>query len=197
MVKSGMQNKTTRKSTSRSAGTKIYTRTGDDGTTGLIGGKRVSKNDAAIIALGNLDELNAFLGMIYLPELRKIQADLMEIAAGLAGYKKIKAVASGRTKGKWEKRVKEMEEEIDKMQLKLPELHRFVLPGGCETATQLHLARAVCRRAERAIIGVGGKGPGGSIKYLNRLSDYLFTLARRENFQTGTEEEVWESKSDH
>lgn len=148
---------------------KIYTKTGDLGETGLWGGKRVPKNHQIIEALGAIDELNALLGTINLSPLENIQKDLMTINSVIAGF---------------ETKVpdpQKLEKEIDKMQAKLPELNRFILPKG-----PLHLARAVCRRAERRAITAGFK-----IKYLNRLSDYLFILARYVNFKSGNEDITW------
>ncbi len=136
---------------------KIYTRTGDRGETGLYGGKRVPKDDPIIEALGSLDELNAMLGNLELP-LDKIQKDLQTIASQIAGHK-------GKTPS-----VKRLENEIDRMEKDLPELHNFILPKG-----PVHLARAICRRAERRVVAVAAPGRA---KYLNRLSDYLFVLAR-------------------
>lgn len=133
---------------------KIYTKKGDKGETGLIGGKKVPKTDAVVEALGAIDELNAHLGNLNLP-LEEIQRDLMSIASEIAGGKKAKASE------KW------LEKEIARMQKELPELHNFILPSG-----PIHLARAVCRRAERRVLIIK------SVKYLNRLSDYLFVLAR-------------------
>ncbi|MCL4397975.1 cob(I)yrinic acid a,c-diamide adenosyltransferase [Patescibacteria group bacterium] len=134
---------------------KIYTKKGDKGETGLIGGKRVPKTDPVVEALGTIDELNAHLGNLNLP-LEKIQQDLMALASEVAGGKK------ARVNEKW------LEKEIDRMEKELPPLHNFILPTG-----SVHLARAVCRRTERRVTAVLGYS-----KYLNRLSDYLFVLAR-------------------
>lgn len=132
----------------------IYTKTGDKGMTGLFSGKRVSKKSPIIETLGSIDELNAWLGVI--GGLEEIQKDLMVINSFIAGFK-VKIPGS-----EW------LEKEIDRMEKKLPKLRNFILPKG-----QIHLARAVCRRAERDMIKAGFK-----IIYLNRLSDYLFVLAR-------------------
>jgi cob(I)alamin adenosyltransferase len=136
---------------------KIYTKTGDGGTTALFKGLRVKKSNRIVEALGAMDELNAWIGMIDLP-LEDIQKGLQAIASTIAGYKSSKDL-----------NVKKLEIEIDKIQKRLPELHGFVLPKG-----PIHVARAVCRRAERRIIFLKNKK---IIQYLNRLSDYLFVLA--------------------
>lgn len=136
---------------------KIYTKTGDKGETGLYGGKRVPKDDKVIEALGTIDELNAALGNLGLP-LDRIQKDLQNLAAQVAGYKGKRRALS----------VSFLEKEIDRMEKDLPQLHGFILPKG-----PIHPARAICRRAERRVVAVAG-----SSKYLNRLSDYLFVLAR-------------------
>lgn len=129
---------------------RIYTKTGDKGTTSLYKGERVSKADARVEALGAIDELNSLLGTIKLAPLRKVQKDLMNILS----QKNVSCL--------W------LEKEIDRMQAFLPELHKFIIPAG-----PIHYARTICRRAERRAVAAGFK-----IKYLNRLSDYLFVLAR-------------------
>jgi len=157
----------------------IYTKKGDKGKTGLIDGTRVSKSDALIEAIGSVDELNAQLGVssFKFKSLKTIQSDLFSIGSQLAGYK---------TKIDLEKRVLEMEEEIDKMWREMPPLKNFILPSG-----PIHVARAVCRRAERRIVAVSSKQLAVSIKYLNRLSDYLFCLARWVNFKSGKKDVLW------
>ncbi|MDO8515058.1 MAG: cob(I)yrinic acid a,c-diamide adenosyltransferase [bacterium] len=145
---------------------KIYTKTGDNGTTSLFGGKRVSKNNKTIEALGAIDELNAWMGVL---KLTKIQRDLMEISSGIVR----------------QNRVLELEQEIDKMQNKLPRLNNFILPQN-----NIHIARAVCRRAERCVVDAG-RSRHDVIVYLNRLNDYLFVLARYEDFKKGKKELIW------
>lgn len=168
----------------------IYTRTGDDGSTALFGGKRVGKDDPHLIFYGDIDELNSYLGLIAsliqtieLQEfIRSIQKDLMEMSA----------IAAGSSLGKenFPKRIKEFEERIDMMDGKIPSLHSFVLPGGTKEGSVIHIARSVCRRVEREAVhcsfSIG-------IPYLNRLSDFLFTLARFVNIQGGREEILWKS----
>ncbi len=142
---------------------KIYTKTGDRGQTGLYDGKRVSKDNAVIEALGSIDELNTYLGILNLPELEKIQCDLMLINSYIAGFP---------TKIPSEQF---LEKEIDKMEKSLPKLTNFILPKG-----QIHFARAICRRAERRVVSLvtSHQSLEPILKYLNRLSDYLFVLAR-------------------
>ncbi len=156
---------------------KIYTKTGDKGETGLFGGKRVQKSDKIIEALGAIDELNAVLGTLDLP-LEDIQKDLMVIAAQIAGFSARGGSALGRKSLK-------LEEEIDKMEEELPELRNFILPKG-----QIHLARAVARRTERRIVDADGHRHD-ALKYLNRLSDYLFVLARFINHKNKIKETRW------
>jgi len=202
---------------------KIYTKTGDQGQCSLGNGRRVFKCDPVVEALGDVDELNAVIGVAQTQNsklktqnhnsklktdqfLFEIQEDLFSIGARLSGAKdqelRIKNL---------ELRVKDMEAEIDKLSKDLPELKNFILPGGCQTASLLHLARAVCRRAERRVVScklAGSNMPHRQsaeeadvksisniknkqvVAYLNRLSDFLFVLARWVNYQTGTEEEI-------
>ncbi len=154
----------------------IYTKKGDRGETGLFDGRRVSKNAALVEAIGAVDELNAHLGLAVAQAkfLERVQNDLFSIGSKLAGYE---------TKLDLESRVVAMEKEIDKMWQKLPPLRNFILPRG-----QLHLARVVCRRAERAVVAAKAEF---AYQYLNRLSDYLFCLARFVNFKTKKKEILW------
>ena len=157
---------------------KIYTKKGDYRQTGLFSGKRVGKHDKLIEAIGTIDALNAQIGVIKEERIRlqKIQNDLFAIGSKLAGYE---------TRLNLDKRVEEMEAEIDLMWAKLPPLKNFVLPRG-----QLHLARTVARRAERAAVAAKGKF---AWQYLNRLGDYLFCLARWVNYKAKIKETVWRS----
>jgi cob(I)alamin adenosyltransferase len=165
----------------------IYTKTGDKGATGLIGGTRVPKNDIRLEAYGTLDELNAFIGLL-LSELqdasdidfnRDIQHRLFKLGAYLATDQT--HTAPMYAEPITEAHFTEMEREIDRITAHLPELHRFVLPGGNRSASLCHLCRTVCRRAERRTVEVGAHYPVHPhiLKYLNRLSDYYFTLARK------------------
>jgi len=155
---------------------KIYTKTGDNGTTALFGGKRVLKSDPQVNAYGCIDELTSFLGLliekIILSSdkefLTDVQKDLYTIMSLLSG---------GTVKNNsLEKNVIEIEKRIDEIESKLPKLTRFILPQGSEASALAHIARAVCRRAEREIVAI--KTDLVVVKYLNRLSDFLFVLAR-------------------
>lgn len=164
----------------------IYTRTGDDGTTALFGGKRVLKSDLQVEAYGSLDELSSILGMVISSSNNKknksfvnvIQKDLYLSMSFLAGGK-VQLLTLNIS-------IKLFEQEIDKITLGLPKLNRFILPQGNQNTALLHLARTVCRRSERMVVLYAKnsrllKNPNILliIKYLNRLSDLLFTLARQ------------------
>ena len=189
---------------------KIYTKSGDGGTTSLIGGKRVAKNDPRVEAYGDTDELTAHIGMLIalleksnIPHaqsveikrsLIRIEKELMLVAAYFA------TPEEGASKSIQESNIKEiewLEEEIDKMTLQMEPLKAFVLPGAPIQAAQCHIARTICRRCERRSIGVTSDNEGVATnidfgrKYLNRLSDYLFTLARFFCHITDTPEEFW------
>jgi cob(I)alamin adenosyltransferase len=167
---------------------KIYTRKGDAGTTSLFGGRRVRKDSLRIEAYGCVDELNSQLGVVrsfYPPEaldsvLQRIQNDLFTLGADLAtpvAHRGVKVERIG------SKETKFLEETIDGWELSLSPLTSFILPGGSPTGAHLHVARTVCRRAERAVIRLAKKEKVGAevIVYLNRLSDLLFVAARRAN----------------
>jgi cob(I)alamin adenosyltransferase len=165
---------------------KIYTKTGDNGTTSLIGGTKVLKSDLRIEAYGTVDELNSYVGLCRdiatdnaaKNRLREIQDRLFTIGASLA----CDPAKDPRMKipDLKEDDVKLLENEIDRMNEVLPEMKNFILPGGHPTVSHLHIARCVCRRAERCCVRLHGETSEGDliIKYLNRLSDYLFILAR-------------------
>ena len=174
---------------------KIYTRTGDKGTTGLFGGKRISKSALRLHAYGTLDELNAALGVIAaekdlpapLPvQIMEIQSLLFQIGADLATPLESSAVI----KRMDEAPAKRMEDWIDDLETSLPPLMRFILPGGSPVGAHLHLARTICRRAERLIVELDGTEAitKAIIVILNRLSDYLFVAARYANKKLGAEE---------
>ncbi len=175
---------------------KIYTKTGDNGTTGLFAGGRVSKTHPRVKAYGTVDELNSHLGVARAAGsrhddwLRKIQTELFHLGADLATPLDAQAEHITRIE---ESAVTWLEEKIDQMTGDLPPLENFILPGGVMSAAQLHVARTVCRRAERDIVSLAELEPVNevSIVYLNRLSDFLFTLARVENLHAGTPEEKW------
>jgi cob(I)alamin adenosyltransferase len=179
---------------------KIYTRTGDGGDTSLFGGTRVQKSDPRVAAYGDVDELNACLGVVSAQPglnadvgelLTHIQKDLFAIGARLADpaeriAERVTKVAVGTAD------VERLEGWIDRFEAELPPLRRFILPGGGQPGSLLHLSRTVCRRAERAIVGLG---PGGVdahiVAYVNRLSDLLFVLARAVNHRAGHTEIEW------
>ena len=186
---------------------KIYTRTGDDGTTGLIGGQRVAKNDPRIDCYGTVDELNANLGVAIAgtpkaleaelaPRLRAVQNELFVIGSHLAAPAGKSATAH--LPPLEQSSVERLEREIDAAEAELPPLRNFILPGGSVTAAQLHLARTVCRRAERLLVaferGAGGQEPAAHPLigvYLNRLSDWLFVQARWANHREGVADIAW------
>jgi cob(I)alamin adenosyltransferase len=177
---------------------KIYTKTGDKGTTGLYGGARVSKDSPRIAAYGDVDELNAILGLAraetnHAPvqqSLFDIQNSLFILGAELASPQpdpKIPVITAAH--------VDALERQIDAISENLPPLKTFILPGGSKTAAMLHLARTVCRRAERSVVHLSTlpdeRVDHWSVIYLNRLSDFLFTLARLANQLEDVEDVPW------
>lgn len=177
---------------------KIYTRTGDLGQTSLFGGARVAKNDPRIEAYGTVDELSSFLGLARassLPQevdamLDDVQRDLFEVGAHLA------SPGTSRFAGVDASRIEALELAIDTMERELTQLQNFILPGGTTGAAQLHVARTVCRRAERCVVALqDDSAPTRStIVYLNRLSDYLFVAARFVNHRAGCPETAWRAR---
>jgi cob(I)alamin adenosyltransferase len=178
---------------------KIYTRTGDSGDTALFDGTRVQKSDPRVGAYGDLDELNAWLGFVaahlsdddVIPKLRQIQRDLFAIGARLAD-------PSHRIAGRVTKAVisaddiARLEAWIDALDAELPALRRFILAGGSSAGASLHVARTVCRRAERSMVALGDEAfEAELLQYLNRLSDLLFTMARAVNRRAGVPEVEW------
>lgn len=177
---------------------KIYTRVGDGGTTALIGGSRVSKDDARVEAYGTLDELMAFVGLLmsypesvgYRAELEGIQRSLM-VCSSLAAVDDVALLTTGRVPALEEARVSELEAAVDRLLLGLPELRYFVLPGGSSPSVALtHVARTVARRAERRLVVLEGL-PAVVLSYVNRLSDYFFALGRRMSFEQGDSQTIW------
>jgi cob(I)alamin adenosyltransferase len=180
---------------------RIYTKTGDAGDTGLFGGGRVPKSHPRVEAYGGVDELNAVLGWALADvtaagireQLRLVQADLFVLGAHLATD-----VPDGRPQPRLpalpEGRVAEMEGWIDEAESELPELRSFILPGGSRGGAALHVARTVCRRAERRVVELAAGDDVSSLipVYLNRLSDLLFVLARLENHRAGESEQAWQ-----
>lgn len=178
----------------------IYTKTGDKGTTALFGGKRVSKDDIRIEAYGTVDELNAHLGMLRDQEVNRKRADeLISIQDRLFVTGSILATVPGNDKVKipklTETDVELLERSIDGMEKTLEPLRFFVLPGGHVSISYGHIARTVCRRAERLVVALNKAEPVEPlvIKYLNRLSDYLFVLCRKMAQELGIQETPWKS----
>mgnify|MGYP001121411428 CR=1 FL=1 len=178
--------------------TRIYTRTGDKGETSLISGQRVKKSDWRVAVLGELDELNSSIGVaISFLSLEEIQAVLNRIQNEL--FTVGAEIATKNHSGKptnfsiTEESVKRLEEQIDKFSEGLAPLKDFILPGGSQPSAFLHLARSICRRAERALVILAEKEHVRDVllKYLNRLSDLLFVLARLVNQELGVTEEIW------
>lgn len=173
--------------------TKIYTRTGDDGTTGLGDGTRSAKEGVRIEAIGTVDELNSCIGVLLAEgleeevriKLENIQHDLFDLGGDLS--------IPGRASMS-EAQVSRLEKELDDYNVTLPALKEFILPGGARTAALCHVARAVCRRAERTVVRISHTHTATPfhIKYLNRLSDFLFVLCRVLNRQQGVEDVLWQ-----
>lgn len=183
--------------------TKIYTRTGDDGSTALGTGERVPKTSPRIVAHGTVDELNAQLGVVLaanpatelVEPLRRIQNELFHAGAQLSAPESADKKRPG---PKIETRhVTALEKLTDRFNEKLEPLKNLVLPGGHVAAAHLHVARTVCRRAERVTVLLAEKEPIGEhlIPYFNRLSDLLFVMARYQNKAAGVDEPVWDSRS--
>lgn len=183
---------------------KIYTKTGDKGETALYGGTRVSKASARVDSYGTIDELNAFIGEAksrineeeIVRQLKKIQFDLFTVGSEAATPTDKLLLANGKPRLPLiisEKEITELEEWMDAFEEKLEPLQFFILPGGGSSATALHVARTVCRRAERAMVFLNESEAVRPelIKYLNRLSDYLFILARYVSKLNNEPEEYW------
>lgn len=180
---------------------KIYTKTGDAGTTSLFGGKRVSKAELRVDAYGTVDELNAHIGMLRDQDVNRSRKEiLVEIQDRLFTTGSILATEPGNTKVKIpsliEQDITRLEKEIDEMELKLEPMKFFVLPGGHQSISFGHIARTVCRRAERLVIALGNQDQVDPmvIKYLNRLSDYLFVLCRLMTKELNAEETPWKPR---
>lgn len=184
---------------------KIYTRRGDEGRTGLLGGSRVPKTDARVEAYGTVDELNATVGLALATDdgalgeddaarLERVQDDLFAVGARLAAGDPERAEEKGLLPDFPSGRVDDLEAWIDALDEELPELDAFVHPGGSPAGAHLHAARTVGRRAERAVVAIADDRPelrDVVLPYLNRLSDLLFTLARAVNRRSGTPEVRW------
>jgi len=184
---------------------KVYTKTGDTGTTALFGGTRVSKHHIRIESYGTVDELNSHIGLIrdqemnshYKEILIEVQDRLFTVGAILATPPENETLKNGEKRlqnlGILESDIEFLEKEIDAMGESLPQMTHFVLPGGHTTVSYCHIARCVCRRSERLAVHLNDIEPTDElvIKYLNRLSDYLFVLARKLSFDLKAEEVQW------
>jgi len=178
---------------------KIYTRTGDNGTTGLVGGTRVKKYDIRLEAYGTIDELNSYIGLIRTLQsdeqadriLEKVQNKLFVIGANLATEESIGEIKKQLPVNKQD--IVILEEAMDQMTAELPELRNFILPGGCQASSFCHVARTVCRRAERRIVELAEKTEVDQnlITFVNRLSDYLFVLSRKLSKDQKAAEILW------
>jgi cob(I)alamin adenosyltransferase len=183
---------------------KLYTRTGDDGSSGLFGGDRVSKSHLRLVAYGTLDELNSVMGLLGLhatpacvgtATLQRIQHDLFVLGAILATPAARQDLLGARmSKPTWD--LPDMEADIDRLTALAPPMTAFVLPGGTQASAHAHLARTVCRRAEREVVALTEDEPMNPavLIYLNRLSDWLFALARAENAVAGVADIQWAPK---
>lgn len=180
---------------------KIYTKTGDAGQTGLFGGRRVSKAHLRIDSYGTVDELNAFVGLLrdtveideLRSELHQIQERLFTIGSNLASDPEKNLTVPDVL----ESDIQQLEAAMDRMDAALPPLRHFILPGGHPTVSYCHLARVVCRRAERLVVALNDQSPVEPIliQYLNRLSDYFFILGRFVGNHLGVEEVKWEGRA--
>lgn len=182
---------------------RVYTRTGDDGTTGLIGGTRVKKYDIRLEAYGTVDELNSWIGLIRSQEISPEDiSDLIEIQNNLFIIGALLATETTKVESndspKWnccDKEVSFLEKRMDQILDNLPPLTNFLLPGGSNAVSYCHLARTVCRRAERRTYQLASEiGVSADVlKYLNRLSDYLYVLSRKVAQDTGIKEIPWKT----
>jgi cob(I)alamin adenosyltransferase len=172
--------------------TKIYTRTGDDGTTGMADGRRVPKDDLLVRAIGEVDELNSQLAVAacHVPDdlvetIRAIQNELFNVGAELT----LGEAMLSQVNVEW------LEKELDKLNADLPPLKEFILPGGGLAASHCHVARAVCRRVERSLVSLDKREPLNQhlLAYINRLSDCLFVMARAASSLEGAKEIFWQS----
>lgn len=181
--------------------TKVYTRGGDKGKTSLVGGQRVSKACIRLEAYGTIDELSAHLGLLAaeLPEgheqmmVERIQNCLFNVCTNLAtDQSKTPLYPSAHLP---EGEIALLEQEVDTIMHELPEAHGFILPGGTREAAQAHVCRTVCRRAERRIVALSEEADVSPEvqQYINRLSDYLFVLAKKLNFIAGKQEKIWQN----
>jgi cob(I)alamin adenosyltransferase len=180
--------------------TSIATRTGDDGNTSLFGGSRVAKDNARVEAYGNVDELNCWIGLVRAGRLEpgcdrvlvQVQNQLFQLGAELATRREGNPNAA-KIAPFGDAPLGVLDRAVDEIEAALPRLDAFILPGGSPAAAALHVARAVCRRAERSVVTLAHEEriPAAAIRYLNRLSDVLFLMARRQNAHDGGTEVSW------
>ncbi len=179
---------------------KIYTRSGDDGTTGLIGGQRVAKDDPRVQCYGTVDELNATLGLAAAAVSDELRARLVRVQHELFTVGSHLALPEAKDSGILplldEAMVHGLEREIDEVEHRLAPLRHFILPGGTEGAARLHVARTVCRRCERLVVAfaAGHEVEPLVICYLNRLADWLFVMARLVNHEAGVGDVIWRAE---
>jgi len=167
----------------------LYTRTGDDGTTGMVGGGRIEKDSERMHAVGDVDELNAAIGMTNNETLQPLQALLFELGADLASPTQQSRIT--------ETDIEHIEAWIDQTDSENEPLKTFILPGGSDSAASIHYARTVCRRAERSVISLHRNGgcTTEAVVLLNRISDLLFALARSENSKAGVDDIPWNPRT--
>ena len=181
--------------------TKVYTRTGDKGQTSIVGGIRVSKASARLEAYGTVDELSSYLGLLaamlsegeYHDMIIRVQNNLFNVCTNLATDQSQTPLYDSAKLADGE--IELLEKEVDRMMKLLPERQGFILPGGTPVAAQAHVCRTVCRRAERRIVALSevAQISPETLQYVNRLSDYLFVLAKIINFNAGVSEIVWQN----
>ena len=181
--------------------TRVYTKTGDKGETSIVGGIRVKKSCERLEAYGTVDELSSQLGLLasLLPDgedkslIIRIQTNLFNVCTNLATDQSQTPLYDSAKLADGE--IELLEQEVDRMMKLLPERQGFILPGGCQAAAQAHVCRTVCRRAERRIVALSevAQISPETLQYVNRLSDYLFVLAKKINFNAGVSEIVWQN----
>lgn len=183
---------------------KVYTRGGDKGQTSLVGGIRISKGSARLEAYGTVDELSAHLGLLAAQltdshekqMIERIQNNLFNLCSNLATDQEQTPLSASAHLPEGETEL--LEQEVDSIQQELPERLGFILPGGTPQAAQAHVCRTVCRRAERRIVSLSAEATVSPevLQYINRLSDYLFVLAKKLNYIAGESEKVWHNACD-
>jgi cob(I)alamin adenosyltransferase len=184
--------------------TRIYTRGGDDGSTGLGTGQRVRKDDRQVAAYGDVDELNAAIGLCRASglsaaveeTLRRVQSELLNLGGLLCMIDGEQGTEGQAPPLIMERHVRALEAACDKLNEELGPLENFILPAGSEPAARLHIARTICRRAERTVVRFASavEVPAAALRYLNRLSDLLFIMARYENRARGVGDELWDTR---